>query len=265
MPLLMLHGFPQTHVHWHLIAPRLADNFTLVVPDLRGYGASSGPDPDPQHVNYSKREMAKDMVQVMSEFGHERFGIVAHDRGARVGYRLALDHPERVSHLVTLDTVPTLDIWEAWDMAASVSGFHWPFLAQPAPLPERMIGANPDFFIMHLLDRWAAQPGALDPLAVEEYKMAFRKRSVLQAMAEDYRAGATIDLDHDRQDHEAGRKLHCPIFAPRGRLHTPDPLRPIWERWADDVSETALECGHFLAEELPEECSEAIRNFLAQK
>ncbi len=261
-PLLLLHGFPQTHVHWHRLAPLLADEYSLVIPDLRGYGGSRGPAPDPGHENYSKREMAKDMVHLMSQLGHDRFGIVAHDRGVRVGYRLALDAPGRVSHLVGLDTVPTLDIWEAWDMTASIEGFHWPFLAQPAPLPERLMGADPDFFITHLLDRRAGRPGALDPAAVAAYQTAFRRPEVLQAMAEDYRAGATIDLEHDRQDRNAGRKLQCPVFAPRGRLHTATPLRPIWERWAEVVSEDAFECGHFLAEEAPEECAASIRGFL---
>ncbi len=261
-PLLLLHGFPQTHVHWHRLAPLLAGEFSLAIPDLRGYGASRGPAPDPHHRNYSKREMAKDMVWLMSQLGHDRFGIVAHDRGARVGYRLALDAPDRVSHLVSLDTMPTLDIWDAWDMAASIEAFHWPFLAQPAPVPERMMGADPDFFIMYLLDRWAARPGALDPAAVAAYKAAFREPAVLQAMAEDYRAGATIDLEHDRQDRNAGRKLQCPVFAPRGRLHTAEPLRPIWEKWADDVSEEAFECGHFIAEEAPDDCAVSVRRFL---
>ena len=264
-PLLLLHGFPQTHVQWHRLAPLLVDAFTLVIPDLRGYGASRGPAPDPQHINYSKREMAKDMVYVMSEVGHDRFGVVSHDRGARVGYRLALDSPEQVSHFVSLDTVPTLDSWEATDMDVSIRRFHWSFLAQPAPLPERMMGADPDFFLLHLLDRWAGRSGVLDPAAIEAYKAAFRKPSVLQAMAEDYRAGATIDLELDRQDRQAGRKLQCPVLALRGSPRKPKPLRPIWERWADDVSEAALECGHFIAEEAPEACAEAIRRFLSAR
>ena len=261
-PLLLLHGFPQTHVHWHRLAPLLAGEFSLVIPDLRGYGESRGPAPDPRHRNYSKREMAKDMVQLMAQLGHARFGVVAHDRGARVGYRLSLDAPPRVSHLVSLDTVPTLDVWDAWDMESSIEGFHWSLLAQPAPFPERMMGADPDFFITHLLDRWAARPGGLDPAAVAAYEAAFRKPEVLQAMAEDYRAGATIDLEHDRQDRNAGNRLQCPVFALRGRLHTPLPLRPIWEKWADDVSEIALECGHFIAEEAPDDCAVAVRRFL---
>ena len=263
-PLLLLHGFPQTHVHWHRLAPLLAREFSLVIPDLRGYGASCGPAPDPGHKNYSKREMAKDMVQLMSHFGHDRFGIVSHDRGARVGYRLALDAPDRVSRLVSLDTVPTLDIWDAWDMAASIEAFHWSFLAQPAPLPERLMGADPDYFIGYLLDRWAARPGALNPAAVAAYRTSFRKAEVRQAMAEDYRAGATIDLEHDRRDRHAGVRLRCPVFAPRGSLYTAAALRPIWENWADDVSEEAFECGHFIAEEAPEDCAESVRRFLTK-
>ena len=261
-PLLLLHGFPQTHVHWHRLAPLLMDEFTLVIPDLRGYGSSIGPDPDPEHINYSKREMARDMIHVMGEFGFGEFGIVSHDRGARVAYRLALDHPERVDRLVSLDTIPTLDIWESWNMAGSLNWFHWTLLAQPAPLPELMMGADPDFFMMNMLDQWAARPGVLDPRAVEEYKIAFRKPSVRRAMAEDYRAGATVDLAHDREARDANRKLQCPVLAVRGFLHTKNPLGPVWERWAKDVTEVDLECGHFLAEELPGECSRAIRAFL---
>ena len=232
-PLLLLHGFPQTHAHWHRLAPLLEGEFSLVIPDLRGYGAysgfgisaSRGPAPDPQHRSYCKREMAEDMVELMSRLGHERFGILAHDRGARVGYRLALDSPRRVSHLVSLDTVPTLDIWDAWDMAAPIEAFHWTFLAQPAPVPERMMDGDPDFFITHLLERWSSWPGVLDPAVVEAYKAAFRKPEVRQAMAEDYRAGATIDLALDREDRTAGRRLKCPVLAPRGRLYTAEPLR----------------------------------------
>lgn len=263
-PLLLLHGFPQSHVQWHRLAPLLAGEFSLVVPDSRGYGASRGPAPDPDHRNYSKREMAKDMVQLMSRLGHERFGVVSHDRGARVGYRLALDAPERVSHFVSLDTVPTLDSWEAFDMAASIRTFHWPFLAQPAPVPERMIGADPDFFITHLLERWAGRPDALDPDAVAAYMAAFRKPEVLQAMVEDYRAGATIDLENDREDRNAGRRLQCPVLAIRGGMRKAKKLLgPIWERWADDVTEIALDCGHFIAEEAPDDCAAAIRRFFS--
>lgn len=263
-PLLLLHGFPQSHVQWHRLAPLLAGEFSLVMPDSRGYGASGGPAPDPDHRNYSKREMAGDMVQLMSRLGHERFGIVSHDRGARVGYRLALDAPERVSGFVSLDTTPTLDTWEAFDMRASLRAFHWPFLAQPAPVPERMIGADPDFFITHLLDRWAGRPDALDPAAVAAYMAAFRKPEVRQAMVEDYRAGATVDLEHDREDRNAGRRLQCPVLAIRGGMRKEKKLLgPIWERWADDVTEIALDCGHFIAEEAPEDCAAAIRRFFS--
>ncbi|MXZ82025.1 MAG: alpha/beta hydrolase [Gammaproteobacteria bacterium] len=263
-PLLLLHGFPQTHVHWHRVAPLLMDEFTLVIPDLRGYGASLGPEPDSGNINYSKRAMAGDMVCVMEEFGYGEFSIASHDRGARVAHRLALDHPDRVSRLVSLDTLPTLDIWESLDMADALHLFHWTLLAQPAPLSELMMGADPDFFLMHLLGRWTPRPDVLDPLAIEEYRKAFRKPSVRRAMAADYRAGATVDLEHDRQDRDANRRLQCPVFVPRGHLYMSNPLQPVWERWADNVTEVALECGHFIAEELPEECAQAIRTFLVR-
>ncbi len=262
--LLLLHGFPQTHVHWHAVAPLLKHDFTLVVPDLRGYGDSRGPGPDPRHRNHAKRTMASDMVAVMERLGHRRFRIAGHDRGARVAYRLALDHPDRVSHLASLDTVPTLDVWEAMDMTAAIEAFHWPFLAQPVPLPETLIAADPDFILHHLLDRWAGSPGCLDPAAVAHYAEHFRKPSVLAAMAEDYRAGATIDLLHDCEDREANRRLACPVFVPRGERHTPEPLLPIWQRWADNVREVGFDCGHFIAEELPESCAAALRDFFLE-
>ena len=165
-PLLLLHGYPQTHLAWHRVAPPLARDFTLVIPDLRGYGASTGPAPDPEHRNYSKRAMAEDMVALMAALGHDRFALAGHDRGGRVGYRLCLDHPERVTRFAAVDIVPTLDIWQAMDADTALSTYHWQFLAVPAPVPERLIGSDPDFFIAHLLDRWAGRPDALDPNAV---------------------------------------------------------------------------------------------------
>ncbi|MDH3713698.1 MAG: alpha/beta hydrolase [Gammaproteobacteria bacterium] len=262
--LLLLHGFPQTHVHWHAVAPLLATHFSLVIPDLRGYGESTGPAADPEHRNYSKRVMAQDMVVLMNEIGHERFLLAGHDRGARVAYRLALDHPGRVVRLASLDTVPTLDIWERMDMDAALGAFHWPFLAQPAPLPERLIGNDPDFFLAHLLSRWAGSPGVLDEAAVAHYAEHFRKPSVLEAMAEDYRAGATVDLLHDREDRVAGRKITCPVFVPWGKRYTrSSPLR-IWQAWAGDVSELCLDCGHFIAEEEPQACAAALQEFFSR-
>lgn len=263
-PLLLLYGFPQTHVHWHAVAPLLKADFRLIIPDLRGYGQSVGPAPDPHHVNYSKRTMAQDMITLMAQLGFRRFFLAGHDRGARVAYRLALDHPEAVMRLASLDTVPTIDIWEAMDMEGSLDAFHWPLLAQPAPIPERLIGAEPDLFIQHLLERWVGRPNVLSETAVSHYIEQFRKPSVQRAMIEDYRAGATIDYLHDQADRAAGKKVMCPVFVPWGSRYTMSSPLPVWQRWADDVCELALDCGHFIAEEMPEACATALRHFFLQ-
>lgn len=263
--LLLLHGFPLTHTHWHAIAPLLESSFTLVIPDLRGYGDSIGPKPDIGHNNYSKRTMANDMVAVMLKLGFNHFRVAGHDRGARVAYRLTLDHPERVSHLASIDTVPTLDVWEAMDMAASIDAFHWPFLAQPAPIPEKMIGAGPDFFLHHLLERWVGNATPLADSAVAEYTRNFRKPSVIEAMVEDYRAGATVDLLHDQQDRAILKKIECPVFVPWGNQYTLISPLNTWHKWADDVQELSLDCGHFVAEEAPEQCATALIEFFMQE
>lgn len=265
-PLLLLHGFPETHVMWHAVAPALAARFSLVIPDLRGYGDSLGPAPDPAHRRYSKRAMAADMVAVMTALGHPRFLLAGHDRGARVGYRLAFDRPECVSRLAILDILPTFEVWARMDHRAGLNGYHWLFLAQPAPLPERVIGHDPDFYLRHLLDRWASGPGALDPNAVEEYARHFRRPSVIQAVCEDYRAGATVDVDDDREDREHGRRLACPTLLLWGRHYLrPRDVSPldIWRAWADDVRGEALDCGHFLAEERPQACAKALDAFFS--
>jgi haloacetate dehalogenase len=262
--LLLLHGYPQTHVTWHRVASRLAQAFTLVMPDLPGYGRSKGPAPDAEHLSYSKRTMARDMVEVMAALGHDRFALVGHDRGARVGYRLCLDHPERVIRFATLDVVPTIEVWEDMDADRAISTYHWPFLAVPAPLPERLIGADPEFYVRHLLDRWAGRGEALDPRAVAAYVAQFRLPSVLSATCEDYRAGATIDRVHDREDRAAGRKIRCPVLVIWGRDYSASKeASPIvaWRRWADDVREVPLDCGHFIAEEAPDACADALIGF----
>ncbi|MGE0118123.1 MAG: alpha/beta fold hydrolase [Dongiaceae bacterium] len=265
-PLLLLHGFPQTHVIWHRVAPRLSQSFTLVMPDLRGYGDSRGPPPDADHVNYSKRAMAGDMVALMAALGHERFSLAGHDRGARVGYRLCLDHPGRVTRFASLDVVPTLDVWEEMDADRALATYHWPFLAVPAPLPERLIGAEPEFYVTHLLERWAGRRDALDPRAVAAYVAQVRRPSVLSAMCEDYRAGAGIDRAHDRADRDAGRRIACPVLVVWGRGYSASkeesPL-VVWRRWADDVRDVPLDCGHFIAEEAPEACADALLDFFA--
>jgi len=263
-PLLLLHGFPQNHVMWHLVAPRLVPGFSLVVPDLRGYGDSRGPAPDPSHRHYSKRAMAADMIAVMAALGHDRFFVAGHDRGGRVGYRLALDHPDCVERLAVLDILPTFEVWARMEQRAALNGYHWLFLAQPAPLPERLIGHDPDFYLRHLLDRWAGRPGALDPSAVAEYARHFRMPSVIEAVCEDYRAGATVDLDDDRANRDEGRRLKCPTLVLWGRRYlaarATTPLE-VWRPWAEDVRDAALDCGHFLAEEEPAACADALRTF----
>jgi haloacetate dehalogenase len=263
-PLLLLHGFPQSHVMWHRVAPSLAARFSMVIPDLRGYGDSLGPPPDPGHRHYSKRVMAADMIAVMAALGHERFFVAGHDRGGRVAYRLALDHPERIARLAVLDILPTFDVWERMNTEAALRSYHWLFLAQPAPLPERLIGHDPDFYLRHLLDRWAGRPEALDSAAIAEYSRHFRKPSVIEAMCEDYRAGATTDRDDDRADRLSGRRLACPTLVLWGTRYlagqAASPL-DIWRPWAEDVRDVALDCGHFLAEEQPDACAAALTTF----
>ena len=263
-PLLLLHGYPQTHLAWARIAPALAQRFTLVLPDLRGYGRSAGPAPDAAHRNYSKRAMARDMVEVMEALGFARFRLAGHDRGARVGYRLCLDHPERVERFAALDIIPTLDVWDEMDADKAIGSYHWPFLAVPAPVPERLIGADPGFYIEHLLRRWAGRRDALDPDAVADYIAQFRNPAVLAATCEDYRASASIDREDDRADRAAGRRIACPVLVLWGRFYlsnkTASPLA-VWRRWADDVEEVSLPCGHFLAEEEPEACADALLRF----
>jgi haloacetate dehalogenase len=265
-PLLLLHGYPQTHVAWHRVAPHLARRFTLVMPDLRGYGGSKGPAPDPEHRHYAKRAMARDMAELMTALGHERFLLAGHDRGARVGFRLALDAPERVQRFAALDIIPTLDAWEQMDADRALSAYHWQFLAVPAPVPERLIGADPHFYIRHLLDRWMGRPGALDPEAVAAYLAQFDDPAVIAATCADYRASASTDRAEDAEDRRRGRKIACPVLVLWGRRYlagkTASPLA-AWRRWADDAREVVLESGHFLAEEQPEACAAALADFFA--
>lgn len=263
-PVLLLHGYPQTHVIWHHIAPVLAKQFTVVLPDLRGYGDSDAPADDAGHTVYSKRAMAADQVAIMAELGFEKFAVVGHDRGARVTYRMALDHPQNVTRMVSLDVVPTYEIWEAFDREASLAAFHWPLLAQPAPLPEVMIGHDPSYFLHWILRSWAASGFAFDPEAFREYERHFTRSEVIAATCGDYRAGATTDVTHDAADRKAGHKITCPLmclwgaeegFAEQGGR---SPLE-VWADWCDGpVSGAPIQSGHFL----PEEAPEAVLNHL---
>jgi haloacetate dehalogenase len=263
-PLLLLHGFPQNHVMWHLVAPQLARHFTVIVPDLRGYGYSRGPSPDPEHRNYSKRAMAIDMIGVMAGLGHQTFCVAGHDRGGRVAYRLALDHPTRVVRLAVLDILPTWEVWQMMNVEAALRSYHWLLLAQPAPLPEQLIGHDPEFYVRHLLDRWAGRPDALDPAAIAAYVQQFRQPSVIEAACEDYRAGATIDRADDDADRLDGSRISCPLLVLWGQRYLarqgPAPI-DVWRAWARDVRDVALDCGHFLAEEEPERCADELLTF----
>jgi haloacetate dehalogenase len=262
---VLVHGYPQTHAIWHRVAPPLAARFTVVCPDLRGYGASARPPSDASHAAYAKRTMARDLAEVMDTLGFTRFAVVGHDRGARVAYRLALDHADRVGALAVLDVVPTVETWNRTEMKRAIASFHWQLLAQPEPLPERLIGADPDFFLEWLLHSWAAPGFAFAPDALEAYRQAFRDPEVIHATCEDYRAGATVDYQSDMEDQQAGRKISCPVLTLWGEARAGAP-RPefldIWRRWADDVSGGGLTCGHFLPEEAPEPVLTRLERFL---
>ncbi len=262
-PLLLIHGYPQTGAMWHAVAPALAARYSVVVPDLRGYGDSETPEADGAHLNYSKRTMALDLVEVMASLGYERFAVAGHDRGARVTYRMALDHADRVSQLATLDIVPTLSTWKAMDWRGAIGSFHWELLAQPAPIPERMIGADPLFWLHTLLARWAAPGFVFAPEALAEYERCFRKPGVIHGTCEDYRAGATTDVGFDEAD--LGRnKIAAPLFALWGdRGGRRASLLDTWREWAVDVRGEPVACGHFIAEEAPAETIRALGGFFA--
>jgi haloacetate dehalogenase len=263
-PVLLIHGYPQTKAIWHKIAPALAERFTVVVTDLRGYGASSRPPAGDDHAGYSKRRMAADLVTVMRSLGFDRFSVAGHDRGGRVAYRMALDHPERVTRLAVLDIVPTYEQFAAVDRVAALGSYHWYFLAQPSPFPERLIGGDPEYFIRHTLASWAGTPGCFSDEAMAEYVRCFRDPEVIHASCEDYRAGAFVDCQLDEADLRSGRKIACPVLAiwgDKGRPHKRRQVMETWQRWADDVRGEGLPCGHFLPEEAPAETGAALEGF----
>ncbi len=261
-PLLLLHGYPQTHVMWHRVAPRLAEVFQVIVPDLRGYGASDKPPAGDDYSGYSKRTMAADMVALMAHLGHERFALAGHDRGGRVAYRLALDHPTVARKLVVLDIIPTLEQFEALGWRGSLFGYHWYFLAQPPPLPERLIGHEPELYLRTAMENWAGEMSALAPDALAAYLAAFTPECI-RATCDDYRAGARIDTEFDRLDREAGQRIQCPVLALWGEARGERPqILETWRRWATDARGRGLPCGHFLPEEAPELVLEEMLAFL---
>jgi haloacetate dehalogenase len=251
-PLLLLHGHPQTHEIWHRLAPVLAQYFTIIAADLRGYGASGKPASDACHAPYSKRAMAADQVALMRHFGFERFMVCAHDRGARVAHRMALDFPDVVDRLMLLDIAPTLATYEATDREFATAYFHWFFLIQPQPLPELMIGSHPDAYIDRVMGSGRTGLAPFAPHALQCYRDALRAPGAIHAMCEDYRASSTIDLEHDRADFERGNKVACPTRVLWGRdgviAQCFEPLE-AWRRVARDVSGRALACGHYIPEE----------------
>ena len=263
-PLLLLHGYPQTLAMWHLIAPRLAERFTVIAADLRGYGASGKPEGGPDHAGYSKRAMAQDQVEMMERLGYREFFLAGHDRGGRVGHRMALDHPQRVKKLAVLDIVPTRTMFANVQQYLATVYYHWFFLIQPYDLPERMIGADPEFFLRTFFSRLGA--GALAPEAVAEYVRAFRDPAVVHASCEDYRAAASIDLEHDAADIPA--KVTCPLlvlWGAKGRIAQAFDVLATWRERAADVRGRALSCGHYLPEEAPEETLRELVSFFREE
>lgn len=266
-PLLLLHGHPQTHALWHKVAPELMKHHTLVMTDLRGYGDSSKPPGEPDHHNYSKRVMAQDQVEVMRHLGFDRFDILAHDRGARVAHRLAMDHTALVKRLIMLDIAPTLAMYEKADNAFARAYWHWFFLIQPLPMPERLIEADPAGYIRDLMGRRSAGLTPFDPSALAEYMRCIALPGAAHSMCEDYRAAAGIDLVHDREDIAAGKKLVMPtmvLWGAEGVVH--QCFKPLqeWQAIGENVIGQPVPCGHYIAEEAPEVLLQKVMPFLNQ-
>lgn len=266
-PLLLLHGYPQTHLMWRTVAPLLADRFTVVAADLPGYGGSFRPVPTRDHAAHSKRELAEDLVQTMALFGHEAFAVAGHDRGGRVAYRMSLDHPRRVTAAAVLDVVPTGEVWARADAAMTLGYWHWAFLAQPAPLPERLIAADPDaFFDLHVRALGLGRaPGRYPAELLAAYRALLDDPEVVTAICEDYRAGAGIDREHDDAD-RGRRRIECPLLAlwsARGALpRFYGDVLDVWRPWARTVTGQGLPASHFLVEDQPEQVAELLATFL---
>ena len=263
-PLLLLHGHPQTHITWRKVAPALAERFTVVAADLRGYGDSAKPDGGPNHVAYSKREMARDQIAAMAALGFERFSLVGHDRGGRVAHRMALDHPDAVERLAVFDIAPTATMYARTDRVFATRYFWWFFLIQPEPLPERLIAGDPAFFLSKHLEGQIKTPGATEPDAFAEYLRCYMNPATRHAICEDYRAAASIDLEHDAED--AAKRVRAPLLALWGAKGTVGQLYDVLETWrekAEHVEGHALPCGHTLQEELPKETAEALLDFFS--
>jgi haloacetate dehalogenase len=266
-PLLLLHGYPETHLTWHKVAPQLAEQFSVVVPDLRGYGDSGKPEGGVRHENYSFRAMAQDQIDVMRHYGHERFLVAAHDRGARAAHRLCLDHPESVEKVCLMDIAPTLTMYRGTNQEFATKYMWWFFLTQASPLPEHMIGLDPKFYLQYVFDRLNKTPGAIGLDEMNEYLRTFSNPTI-HATCEDFRAAADIDLEMDEADDRAGRKIQCPLHVLWGAKGTVGVLWDVLATWrekcAAPVTGRALNCGHFLQEESPQELiAELLQFFLS--
>jgi haloacetate dehalogenase len=264
-PMLMLHGYPQTHAMWNKIAPRLAEDFTVVCPDLRGYGDSGKVEGDPEHMNYSKRVMAQDQVDVMKQLGFDQFYLVGHDRGGRVSHRLTKDHPDSVLKLITLDIIPTRTMFQIVDKDFATNTYHWFFLIQPFDFPEKVIGADPESYAGRGFSRVKDADTVFTPEALADYLRCFNNPGTIHAVCEDYRAGATIDLVHDDADFD--QKINCPMLAmwsSTGFVGRTQDVLKIWQDYATDVTGQSLTCGHYIAEEMPDEAYAAIKGFLSK-
>ncbi|QOV33518.1 alpha/beta hydrolase [Streptomyces ferrugineus] len=262
-PVVLLHGFPQTHLMWRHVAVDLAADHTVICPDLRGYGASDKP-AESDGSGYAKRTMAADIVALARALGHERFALAGHDRGALVAFRAALDHPGAVTHLACLDILPTLDMWDVMHGVTAAVGFHLYLLAQPPGLPERMISAAPDTFFGHFLDIWTTDRGAVPDEVRAAYLAACRE--AVPSIVADYRASAGVDIEHDRADREAGRRLRMPVAVLQqdwGAALGFD-AAALWRAWAPDLRHTTVSHGHFMAEEAPDDIAKALRELLAR-
>ena len=268
-PLLLLHGYPQTHSMWHQVAPRLMESYSCVIADLRGYGFSSCPPNSADNRPYSKRVMAQDMIALMKSLGHERFAIAGHDRGARVAYRLALDNPAIVTRLAILDIMTTYDMWHNFSVAMAMKTYHWLFLAQPHPLPEMLIDPAPIGFLDYTMARWTKSKdlSAFDPRALAEYRLHFATPEHVHATCNDYRAGQTCDLADDEADRAQGRKIECPLLVLWGDTGIPatvSDLGSIWSPWAKNARTGVVPGGHFLTEENPQATLDHLLPFLAE-
>ncbi len=260
-PLLLIHGYPQTHIMWHNVVKDLSKKYYIICPDLRGYGDSSKPKGDENHILYSKKSMAKDMITLMQKLGFDKFFVAGHDRGARVTHRMCLDYPNNILKACVMDITPTYHMFKNTNQAFATGYYHWFFLIQPDFLPETMIGNNPRYYLEEKLKRWSAKGSIFDKEAIEEYVRCFDKDSI-HATCEDYRAGASIDMSDDEKDRN--RKISTPLlvlWGEKGFVNRTYDVLNVWKEYAFDVSGEALDCGHFLPEEKPNEVSQKLKEF----